>query len=85
MRNRTLGEPACLAAIRRIGPDIVRLMDDDHSLNRRMEIAAMRDKHLPRNAGQRDQQIPRAKALDALQFHIDIALYIIHTGIVGCP
>ena len=46
MRNRTLGEPACLAAIRRIGPDIVRLMDDDHSLNRRMEIAAMRDKHL---------------------------------------
>ena len=46
MRNRTLGGPECLAAIRRIGPDIVRLMDDDHSLKGRMEIAAMSDKHL---------------------------------------
>ena len=38
-----------------------------------------------RNAGQRDRQISRAKALDAPQFHIDIALSIIHIGIVGCP
>ena len=46
MRNRTLNGPECLAAFRRIGPDIVRLMDDDHSLKGRMEIAAMNDKYL---------------------------------------
>ena len=46
MRNRTLGGPECLAAIRRIGPDIVRLMDDHHSLKGRMHIASMNDKYL---------------------------------------
>ena len=46
MRNRTLGGPECLAAIRRIGPDIVRLMDDDCPLKGRMEIAAMSDEYL---------------------------------------
>ena len=46
MRNRTLSEPECLAAIRRIGLDIVRLMDDNHSLKGRMETAAMKDKYL---------------------------------------
>ena len=46
MRNRTLNGPECLAAIRRIAPDIVRLMDDDHSLNGRMEIAGWNDKYL---------------------------------------
>ena len=46
MRNRILNGPECLAAFRRIGPDIVRLMDDDHSLKGRMEIAAMNDKYL---------------------------------------
>ena len=46
MRNRTLNGPECLAAFRRIGLNIVRLMDDDHSLKGRMEIAAMNDKYL---------------------------------------
>ena len=46
MRNRTLGGPERLAAIRRIGPDIVRLMDDDYPLKGRMEIAAMSDEYL---------------------------------------
>ena len=44
MRTRTLNGPECLSALRRIGPDIVRLMDDKHSLKGRMEIAAMNDK-----------------------------------------
>ena len=46
MRNRTLNGPECLAAFRRIGLNIVRLMDDAHSLKGRMEIAAMNDKYL---------------------------------------
>ena len=46
MRNRTLGGPECLAAIRRIGLNIVRLMDDDYPLKGRMEIAAMSDEYL---------------------------------------
>ena len=46
MRNRTLSGPECLAALRRIGPDILRLMDDDHSLKGRMEAAAMSDEYL---------------------------------------
>ena len=53
MRNRTLNGPECLAALRRIGLNIVRLMDDKHSLKGRMEIAAMNDKYMlgmPANA-----------------------------------
>ena len=46
MRNRTLNGPECLAAFRRTGLNIVCLMDDDHSLKGRMEIAAMNDKYL---------------------------------------
>ena len=46
MRNRTLSGPECLAALRRIDLNIVRLMDDDHSLKGRMEIASMNDKYL---------------------------------------
>ena len=46
MRNRTLSGPECLAALRRIGPDIVRLTDDDCPLKARMEIAAMSDEYL---------------------------------------
>ncbi len=46
MRNRTLSGPECLAAIRRIGLNIVRLMDDDYPLKGRMEIAAMSDEYL---------------------------------------
>ena len=46
MRNRTLNRPECLAAIRRIAPDIVRLMDDGHSLAGRMDIASWNDKYL---------------------------------------
>ncbi len=46
MRNRTLNGPECLAAIRRIAPDIVRLMDDDNSLKGRMQFAGMNDKYL---------------------------------------
>ena len=46
MQNRTLNGPECLSALRRIAPDIVRLMDDDHSLKGRMHIASMNDKYL---------------------------------------
>ena len=46
MRNQTLNGPECLAALRRIGLNIVRLMDDKHSLKGRMEIAAMNDKYM---------------------------------------
>ena len=46
MQNRTRSGPECLAAVRRIGLNIVRLMDDDHSLKGRMQIAAMSDKYL---------------------------------------
>ena len=46
MRNRTLNGLECLAAIRRMAPDIVRLKDDEHSLKGRMEIAAMNDEYL---------------------------------------
>ena len=46
MRNRTLNGPECFAAVRRIGLNIVRLMDDDHSLKGRMEIASTNDKYL---------------------------------------
>ena len=46
MRNRILSGTECLAALRRIGLNIVRLMDDDHSLKGRMEITAMSDEYL---------------------------------------
>ena len=46
MRNRTLNGPECLSALRRIALNIVRLMDDDHSLKGRMHIASMNDKYL---------------------------------------
>ncbi len=46
MRNRTLNGPECLAAIRRIALNIVRLMDDGHSLKGRMDIAGWNDKYL---------------------------------------
>ena len=46
MRNRTLNGPECLSALRRLGLNIVRLMDDDHSLKGRMHIASMSDKYL---------------------------------------
>ena len=46
MRNRTLNDPECLSALRRIGLNIVRLMDDKHSPKGRMEIAAMNDKYM---------------------------------------
>ena len=46
MRNRTLNGPECLAAIRRIALNIVRLMDDEHSLAGRMKIAAINEKYL---------------------------------------
>ena len=46
MQNRTPGGPECLAAIRRIAPDIVRLKDNEHSLKGRMEISAMSDEYL---------------------------------------
>ena len=45
-RNRTLSGPECLAAIRRIALNIVRLKKDDHSLKGRMETAAMSDEYL---------------------------------------
>ena len=48
MRNRTLSGPECLAAIRRIAMNFVSLMDDDHSLKGRVEIAAMNDEYLLR-------------------------------------
>ena len=34
------------SALRRIAPNIVRLMDDDHSLKGRMQFASMNDKYL---------------------------------------
>ena len=40
--------PECRPAIRRIAPNIIRLMDDDHSLKGRMEVAAMSDEYLLR-------------------------------------
>ena len=43
MRNRTLNVPECLSALRRTAPDIVRPMDDEHSLKGRMHIASMND------------------------------------------
>ena len=46
MRNRTLNGPECLAAIRRIALNIVRLMDDEHSLAGRMGTAGWNDKYL---------------------------------------
>ena len=46
MRNRTLNGPECRSALRRIALNIVRLMDDDHSLKGRMHIASMNDKYL---------------------------------------
>ena len=46
MRNRTGSGPECLAAIRRLAPDIVRLKDDKESLKGRMEMASMSDKYL---------------------------------------
>ena len=46
MRNRTLNGSECLSALRRSGLNIVRLMDDKHSLEGRMEIAAMNDKYM---------------------------------------
>ncbi len=46
MRNRTRYGPECLAAIRRIALNIVRLMDDEHSLAERMDIAGWNDKYL---------------------------------------
>ena len=48
MQNRTLSGPECRSAIRRIALNIIRLMDDDHSLKGRMEIAAMSDEYLLR-------------------------------------
>ena len=46
MRNRTLNGPECLSTLRRIGLNIVRLMDDKHSLKGWMEIVAMNDKYM---------------------------------------
>ncbi len=46
MLNRTLNGPECLAAIRRIALNIVRLMDDEHSLAGRMDIGGWNDKYL---------------------------------------
>ena len=46
MQNRTLSGPECLAAIRPIALNIVRLTKDEHSLKGRMEIAAMSDEYL---------------------------------------
>ena len=46
MQNRTLSGKECLAAIRRIALNIIRLVDDDHSLKGRMEIVAMSDEYL---------------------------------------
>ena len=46
MQNRTLSGPEYLAAIRRIALNIIRLMDDDHSLKGRMETVAMSDEYL---------------------------------------
>ena len=46
MRNRTGNGPECLAAIRRLALNIVRLKDDKHSLKGRMQIAAMSDDYL---------------------------------------
>ena len=46
MRNRTLNGPECLAAIRRIAPDILRLTDDEHTLAGRMDTAGWNDKCL---------------------------------------
>ena len=45
-RNRTLNGPECLAALRRIALNIVRLMDDKNTLKGRMQIAAMSDEYL---------------------------------------
>ena len=47
MQNQTLNGPDCLSALRRIGLNIMRLIDDDHSLKRQMGTAAMNDKYLP--------------------------------------
>ena len=46
LRNRTLNGPECLAALRRIALNIVRLMDDKNTLKGRMQIAAMNDEYL---------------------------------------
>ena len=46
MQDRTLSGPECLAALRRIGLNIVCLVDDDHSLKGRIETAAMSDEYL---------------------------------------
>ena len=46
LRNRTLNGPECLAALRRIALNIVRLMDDKNTLKGRMQIAAMSDEYL---------------------------------------
>ena len=45
MLNRTLNGPECLAAIRRIALNIMRLMDE-HSLAGRMDIGGWNDKYL---------------------------------------
>ena len=46
MPNRVLNGPECLSALRCIALNIVRLMDDDHSLKGRMHIAGMNDTYL---------------------------------------
>ena len=46
MRNRILNGPECLAALRRIALNIVRLMDDKNTLKGRMQVAAMSDEYL---------------------------------------
>jgi len=44
--DRMRNGPECLAAIRRIALNIVRLMDDEHSLKGRMDIAGWNDEYL---------------------------------------
>ena len=46
MRNRTGNGPDCLAAIRRLALNIVRLADDKESLKGRMEMASWNDRYL---------------------------------------
>ena len=46
MRNRTGNGPDCLAAIRRLAMNIVRLKDDKESLKGRMEMASWNDRYL---------------------------------------
>ena len=46
MRNRTGNGPDCLAAIRRLALNIVRLADDKESLKGRMEMASWNDDYL---------------------------------------